>query len=87
MGQAETILNNVLNAYKQSSEFKDYSRMEIAGRKVEFEKNLDNMWAIYTKGNPKQIVEYNKGLNYIKSLGFKVLRNSVGKHKIILKGE
>lgn len=87
MRQAETILNDVLNACKQSSEFKDYSRMEIAGRKVEFEKNLDNMWAIYTKGNPKQIVEYNKGVNYIKSLGFKVLRNSVGKHKLILKGE
>ena len=87
MGQAETILNDLFNAYKQSSEFKDYSRMEIAGRKVEFEKNLDNMWAIYTKGNPKQIVEYNKGVNYIKSLGFKVLRNSVRKHKLILKGE
>lgn len=35
-----------------ASEFKDYSRMEIAGGKVEFEKNLDNMWTIYTKGNP-----------------------------------
>ena len=60
MGQAETILNDVLNACKQSSGFKDCSRMEIAGRKAEFEKNLDNMWAIYTKGNPNKLLSITK---------------------------
>ena len=42
------------------------------------------MWDIYRKGNPQQIVEYNKGVAQIKECGLKVLRNSAGKHKIVL---
>lgn len=79
-------MSNLLNWAKREVEIA--CKKENPNRKEgEFEKNLDNMWAIYTKGNPKQIVEYFKGVNYIKSLGFKILRNSVGKHKLILKGE
>ena len=46
-------------------------------------KNLDEMWAIYSRGCTQQIIEYNKGVEQIKSAGFKVYRNSVGKHKIV----
>ena len=53
-------------------------------RKSEFEKNLDEMWAIYSRGCTQQIIEYNKGVEQIKSAGFKVYRNSVGKHKIVI---
>lgn len=42
------------------------------------------MWAIYSKGCTQQIIEYNKGIEQIKSAGFKVYRNSVGKHKIVI---
>lgn len=86
MGQAEEILKGMFTAYKQTSDYKDRSIMEIAARKIEFEKNLDDMWSIYLKGNMGQIVEYNKGVNQLKDLGFKVLRNGSGKHKIVLKG-
>lgn len=42
------------------------------------------MWAIYTKGNPRQIIEYQNGVNQIKKAGLKVLRNSQGKYKIVV---
>lgn len=31
-----------------------------------------------------EMIEYNKGVEQIKSAGFKVYRNSVGKHKIVI---
>lgn len=58
--------------------------LDIALRKSEFEKNLDEMWAIYLRGCTQQIIEYNKGIEQIKSAGFKVYRNSAGKHKIVI---
>lgn len=84
MGNFEDIFGNYFDAYKNTSQYKDSSMMEIALRKSEFEKNLDEMWEIYSKGVTKQIVQYNKGLEQIKSTGLKVFRNSVGKHKIII---
>ena len=84
MGNFEDIFGSYFDAYKNTSEYKDKSMLEIALRKSEFEKNLDNMWAIYRSGNVKQVVEYQKGLEQIKSSGLKVYRNSEGKHKIVV---
>ena len=84
MGNFEDIFGSYFDAYKNTSEYKDKSMLEIALRKSEFEKNLDDMWAIYRSGNVKQIVEYQKGLEQIKCSGLKVYRNSEGKHKIVV---
>ena len=84
MGLFEDIFGDVFDAYQNTSEYKDRSMMDIVFRRKEFEKNLDDMWAIYVRGNPTQLVEYNKGLDQIKSCGLKVLRNSLGKHKIVV---
>ena len=84
MGNFEDIFGSYFDVYKNTSEYKDKSMLEIALRKSEFEKNLDDMWAIYRSGNVKQIVEYQKGLEQIKSSGLKVYRNSEGKHKIVV---
>ena len=53
-------------------------------RRQEFEKNLDDMWFNYSKGMVVQLVNYNKQLDSIKNCGLKVLRNSAGKHKIVV---
>lgn len=84
MGQIEDIFGDVLDAYRNTSEYKDRSMMDIMFQRKQFEENLDDMWAIYVRGNPTQLVEYNKGLDQIKSCGLKVLRNSLGKHKILV---
>lgn len=66
--------------------FKSYpknSKLEIKLRQKEFTDNLDKMWEIYLK-NPAQIIEYNKQIQILKESGCKVLRNSKGKHKIII---
>lgn len=83
MSNFENIFGDYFNAYKNTSKYKDESMLEITLRKKEFEQNLDDMWAIYSRGNPQQIVEYQKGVDQIKSVGLKVLRNSQGKHKIV----
>lgn len=81
--EAGKMLNDMFNAYRYSSDYKDRSMMEIMCKRAEFEKNLDNMWAIYSKGNIAQIVEYNKAVQDIKEAGLFVLRNSAGIHKIV----
>lgn len=81
--EAGKMLNDMLDAYRHSSDYKDRSMMEIMSRRAEFEKNLDDMWAIYSKGNPAQIIEYNKAVQSIKDAGLIVLRNSAGIHKIV----
>lgn len=84
MGNFEDLFGDYFNAYKNTSEYKDKSMLEITLRKKEFEQNLDDMWAIYRRGNPQQIIEYQKGVDQIKKSGLKVLRNSEGKHKIVV---
>ena len=84
MGNFENIFGSYFDTYKNTSKYKDESMLEIALRKSEFEKNLDDMWTIYRSGNVKQVVEYQKGLEQIKSSGLKVYRNSEGKHKIVV---
>lgn len=83
MGNFENIFSDYFDTYKNTSKYKDESMLEITLRKKEFEQNLDDMWEIYRKGNTKQIVEYQKGVDNIKNAGLKVLRNSQGKHKIV----
>lgn len=77
------MFENYESAYKNTSKYKDEVMLEIMIRKREYEETLDKMWNIYSKGNPRQVIEYNKQVDYIKSFGLKVLRNSAGKHKII----
>ena len=84
MGNLEDIFGNYFDAYKNTSQYKDSSMMEIVLRKIEFEKNLDEMWEIYNKGLTKQNIIYNQQINKIKNVGLKVCRNSVGKHKIVI---
>ena len=89
MGEYSDFINdyftNYMNAYKHSSEYKDRGMIEIMTKRKEFEEHLDEMWSIYSKGNVRQVVEYNKQVNSIKEVGLKVLRNSAGKHKIVYK--
>ena len=84
MGNFEDFLNGCLDAYKNTSKYKDSSMMEIVIRKTEFEKNLDEMWKIYSSGMTEQIIDYNKGASQIKDAGLKVFRNYAGKHKIVI---
>lgn len=84
MSMFEEMFGNYFDAYKNTSRYKDDNMLDIALRKSEFEKNLDEMWDIYSRGCGQQIIEYNKAIKQIKSTGFKVYRNSVGNHKIIM---
>lgn len=84
MSNFNDIFGDYFDAYKSTSKYKDDSKLEIMLRRQEFEKHLDDMWAVYGRGCTLQIVEYNKQVNDIKSCGLKVLRNSSGKHKIVV---
>lgn len=85
MAGIEDILNDYFQAYQKTSQYKDSAMIEIFWRREEFEKRLDEMWTIYGSGVTAQIVEYRKQIDDIKSCGLKVLRNSNGKHKIVMK--
>ena len=84
MNSFENIFGDYFDAYKTTSRYREDSKMEIMFRRQEFEKNLDDMWANYSKDMVVQLVNYNKQLDSIKSCGLKVLRNSSGKHKIVV---
>ena len=85
MGRQDAIdaVSAMLSSYEHSSEYKDRLMMEIMFKRREFEQNLDDMWAVYSSGNIRQVVEYQKGVDQIKNVGLKVLRNSKGKHRIV----
>lgn len=72
------------NAYQAINEWQDQGKIDIALRKNKFENLLNEMWSIYVRGNSAQIVEYNKQIAAIKRYGYKVLRNSIGIHKLVL---
>lgn len=78
------MFENYFSAYKNTSDYKDSCMLEIVAKKKEFEENLDDMWRIYNKGVPAQIINYNKGIKQIKDAGLKIFRNSDGLHKIII---
>lgn len=81
------ILDDMFNAYKHSSQYKDDAMMGIMLRREEYEKHLDKMWAIFRSGLFEQAVEYKKQVRSIKEAGLVVLRNSAGKHKIVFPKE
>lgn len=83
MSDAQRILSDMFNAYKQTSQYKDGAMMEIMLRRKEFEERLDKMWSIFKSGLFEQAVEYKKQVRSIKAAGLVVLRNSAGKHKIV----
>lgn len=84
MSNIPDFLNDFFNAYKETSEFNDAGKLDIAVHKKELEETLDEMWRIYRRGLVSQIIEYNNQVFQIKKYGYKVLRNSTGIHKIIL---
>ena len=84
MSDSRNIFEDYFSAYKNTSKYKDESMLEITLRKKEYEQNLDDMWSIYKKGVTQQIINYQKGIDQIKKAGLKVLRNSQGKHKIVV---
>lgn len=63
MSAFEEMFGDYLNAYKNTSQYRDNSMLDIALRKSEFEKNLDEMWAIYSRGCTQQIIELHEGMN------------------------
>lgn len=81
---SKNIFEDYFNAYNNTSKSRDDLMLDIALRKSKYEQNLDEMWDNYMKGCAAQASEYQKGLDQIKSVGFKVLRNTKGKHKIVI---
>lgn len=77
-------LDDIFNAYRNTSEYRDRGMLDIMCNREKYEQNLDEMWRIYTSGNMKQVFEYRKQIETIKSVGLQVLRSkSTGKHKIV----
>lgn len=84
MAEAKDILNDMLNAYKKTSDYRDGAVMDIGLNKAKYEEHLDKMWAAYGSGLILQVVEYKKQVQYIKDAGFTVKRSkTTGKHKIV----
>lgn len=65
-----------------TGKYRDSSKMEIALRKAEFEKSLNDFYAAYRKNPILYAVKYQEQLKVVKESGCKVLRNSSGIHKI-----
>lgn len=65
-----------------TGKYRDSSKMEIALRKAEFEKSLNDFYAAYRKNPILYAVKYQEQLKVVKESGCKVLRNSAGIHKI-----
>lgn len=78
----ETLFRDYFATYNDSYQNRDNTAFDIALQKQQYEENLDEMWRIIPY-NPKQIIVYNKQVDMIKDAGYKVLRNSHGKHKIV----
>ena len=79
----ETLFGDFFKTYENSYQNRDNIAFEITLQKQKYEENLDEMWRNIPY-NPKQIMEYNKQVDTIKSAGFRVYRNSEGKHKIVM---
>lgn len=77
-------LNDFFNTYKETSQYSDAAKLELAIRKKQFEDNLNEMWSAYRKGRVVVIGDYNAQVSEIKKYGYKVLRNGEGIHKIVL---
>ena len=82
MSAFEEMFGNYLNAYKNTSQYRDDSMLDIALRKSEFEKNLDEMWAIYSRGCTQQIIEYNKGVERLRVQDLKCIEILLGNTRL-----
>lgn len=82
MNNSADFLNEFFGAYKQTSEFKDRSMLDVICRKQEYEKTLDEMWDIARRGNLQQLAIYKQQVKNLKDIGITTLRNSAGKHMI-----
>lgn len=78
----ENIFGDFFTSYNDSYQNRDNMAFDIALQKRKYEENLDEIWRIIPY-RPKQIIKYNKQVDMIKGAGYKVLRNSYGKHKIV----
>ena len=76
------IFGNIFDAYNTAWNYQDSSKMEIALRKEEFEKALNDFYEAYRSNPMLYSVKYQEQLKVVKDSGCKVLRNSAGKHKI-----
>ena len=86
MNDAQKKLYDMFEPYFHTFANKDSIMIGIMHRREEYEKNLDEMWRVYTSGYLHQVVEYKKQVKYIKDAGLEVLRSkSTGKHKIVYK--
>lgn len=84
MPDPKKLLNDMLDTYKRTSDYKDGVIRDIGLNRAKYEKHLDEMWDIYRRGNMQQVVEYKKQVNQIKEAGFTVQRSkSTGKHRIV----
>lgn len=79
-----TIFGDLFKAAQSEYGTRDDTKMSIACNKSKYEEDLDELWRIYESGNTRQITEYQKQIKTIKDSGCRVLRNSSGKHKIVI---
>lgn len=85
MNNFSDMFADYMNAYKSTNAFTDGLKMDIWLRKSDYEERLDEMYANCIHGTIRQIIDYNNQIDEIKSARLKVLRNSSGKHKIVIK--
>lgn len=84
MPDAKKILEDMLDTYKRTSDYRDSIVMDVGLHRAKYEEHLDKMWATYLSGNMMQVFEYKKQVQHIKEAGFTVKRSkSTGKHKIV----
>lgn len=77
---------DLFEPYLHTSSSMDGRMISIMQKRQDYEKRLDDMWAIYLKGNLKQLPIYKDQIKYIKAANLEVLRSkSTGKHKIVYK--
>ena len=84
MADAKKMLEDMLDTYKRTSDYRDGAIRDIGLNRAKYEEHLDKMWAAYGTGLMLQAVEYKKQVQYIKDAGFTVKRSkTTGKHKIV----
>lgn len=78
----DNIIRDIFEKYFLASDYEDFLTTEIIEQKRIVEQCLDYMWRV-SNNNERYIAEYKKVLIYLKEAGFKALRDSKGKHKIV----
>lgn len=79
----QDLKNILMGMFENTPEHKNAAMVDIMLHRKDYEQNLDNMWRVYTSGNMRQVFEYRKQVETIKAAGLVVMRNKVGKHKIV----